>query len=161
MITLVRDRLLERDARSGAILDGFPRTVDQAKSLDRMLSDLGRRVDAVIYLRVPIEAVLERVAKRITCPQCGAVYHLQSSPPRIPGRCDVCGGELYQRTDDQPDVVQRRLEVYELQTAPLVELYRGRGVLLEVDGSRPANQVLDNELQALAGLGIAAVPTRG
>lgn len=157
MIALVRDRLLQVDAARGAILDGFPRTIDQAKSLDRMLSDLGRKVDAVVYLRVPVEEVLERVAERYTCPECGATYHLKASPPRVAGICDNCGHVLRQRTDDRRDVVQHRLEVYENQTAPVVNMYRRRGVLAEVDGALSIEQVLEQELSALSDLGLFPV----
>jgi len=154
MIALVRDRLLEPDALRGAILDGFPRTIDQARSLGRMLADLGRQVDAVLYLNVPVDDVLERVAERYTCPRCGATYHLKTSPPQIAGICDNCGGELEQRSDDRREVVQRRLEVYELQTAPVVDLYRGRGVLVEIDGNQSIDQVLTQELSALSAMGL-------
>jgi adenylate kinase len=154
MVSLVRDRLLQTDAHRGAILDGFPRTVDQALSLDRMLAALERKVDAVIYLRVPIEEVIARAAERFTCPNCGAIYHVRASAPRVDGQCDNCGAELIQRTDDRPDVVRRRLEVYESQTAPLVDLYRNRHVLVEVDGAQSIERVLEEELDALGELGL-------
>lgn len=149
MIGLVRDRLLQSDARSGAILDGFPRTIEQARGLDRVLGELGRKIDAVIYLRVPVEEVVERIAGRYTCPQCGASYHLRGSPPQIPGRCDLCGSELYQRPDDRREVVRRRLEVFEEQTAPLVDYYRAQHVLGEVDGNQSVDLVLASELDVL------------
>jgi adenylate kinase len=120
-----------------------------------MLADLGRKIGAVVYLRVPVEEVLDRVASRYTCPLCGATYHLRASPPKVPGTCDVCGGELYQRTDDRRDVVQRRLEVYEGQTAPVIDLYRSRGILAEVDGAQSIERVFEAELEALSDLGLA------
>jgi adenylate kinase len=154
MVSLVRDRLLQSDAQRGAILDGFPRTVDQAHNLDRTLAELGRKVDAVLYLRVPIEEVIERVAERYTCPRCGAIYHPRVSAPRVDGQCDNCGAELIQRTDDRPEVVRRRLEVYESQTAPLIDLYRKQHVLVEVDGAQSIERVLEDELDALAERGL-------
>jgi len=149
MVSLVRERLLEPDAKSGAILDGFPRTVELARALNRMLSELGRKVDRVLYLRIPMEMVLDRIAGRYTCPCCGATYHLTSSPPRVAGRCDRCNAALVQRTDDRRDVAQRRLQVYEKQTAPVVAFYRQAGLLVEIDGSQPVERVLEDELEAL------------
>src|SRR5262249_50502546 len=121
MIDLVRERLLQPDAARGAILDGFPRTIEQAAGLERMLDDLVRRIDHVIYLRVSVEVVVERTAARLLCAECGAAYHLRTSPPAVPGRCDQCGGTLVPRPDDQPEVVRRRIEVYLEQTAPLID----------------------------------------
>jgi adenylate kinase len=152
MIGLVRERLLQPDARRGAILDGFPRTIEQAVGLNQVLAGLGRKVDAVIYLRVPIEEVVERIAGRYTCPQCGASYHLRGSPPTVEGRCDLCGSELYQRPDDRREVVRRRLEVYEEQTAPLIDFYRAEHVLSEVDGNASIDLVLQSELGVLSRL---------
>lgn len=155
MIELVKARLLQRDARHGVILDGFPRTIAQARSLNRVLEALGRQVDAVLYLRVPVEDVLERVSKRYYCPQCGATYHLTTKPPQLAGICDVCGGTLIQRPDDSADVVERRLEVYEEQTAPLVDYYRAKGILLEINGADSVERVFDSELDALGQLAVS------
>jgi adenylate kinase len=154
MVSLVRDRLLEPDAQRGAIVDGFPRTIAQARSLDRMLADLGLKVEAVIYLRVPVEEVLQRISQRYSCPNCGATYQLRASPPKLAGRCDNCGGTLFQRSDDRPDVAQRRLEVYESQSAPVIDLYRDRHVLIEVDGAQSIDRVLKSELEGLSEHGL-------
>ena len=153
MSALVQQRLKEEDAQRGAILDGFPRTVDQARKLDDVLARLGRRIDATIYLRVPAEAVLERITHRFTCPRCGATYDVRSTPARVSGRCDNCGEVLEQRDDDRPEVARRRLEVYVEQTAPLIEFYRVKKVLIEVDGAESVEQVFTSEL---AGLGQVA-----
>jgi adenylate kinase len=155
MISLVRDRLLQPDARHGAILDGFPRTLEQASSLDRMLAELGQRIDAVLDLRVPIEEVVDRIAQRYYCPNCGATYNLRTSPLKEPGICDVCGSPIVQRSDDRPEVAQRRLEVYESQSAPVVDYYRGRHVLVEINGAQSVERVLEDELAGLAKLGLA------
>jgi adenylate kinase len=149
MVSLVRERLLEPDAKPGAILDGFPRTVEQASALNQMLAELGRKIDRVFYLRIPVEVVLDRIAGRYTCPCCGATYHITSSPPRVAGRCDRCNAVLVQRTDDRRDVAQHRLQVYEAQTAPVVTFYRDKGILVEIDGSQPIERVLEDELEAL------------
>jgi len=149
MVSLVRERLLKPDAQTGAILDGFPRTVEQARALNRMLSELGRSVDRVLYLRIPGEVVLDRIAGRYICSKCGATYHVNSSPPKIAGRCDRCNGTLIQRPDDRRDVAQHRLVVYEAQTAPVVSFYRQEGKLIEIDGDRPVERILEDELEAL------------
>jgi adenylate kinase len=151
VVELVRERLLQPDAASGAVLDGFPRTIEQARSLDQVLASLGRRITRVIYLRVAVEEVVRRIAARYVCSQCDAPYHLILSPPQVAGVCDRCGGALVQRTDDTPVVVRRRLEVYETQTAPLVEFYQAHGLLVEIDGTRSTEDVF---LEILAALGI-------
>ncbi len=153
MSAIVEQRLKAEDARTGAILDGFPRTVDQARRLDDVLARMGRRVDATIFLRVPGDVVLDRVTHRFNCPRCGATYNIRSSPARVPGRCDNCGEVLDQRDDDRPEVARRRLEVYDEQTAPLIDFYRARRVLIEVDGAQSVERVLESEL---AGLGQVA-----
>ena len=158
MVRLVRERLLRPDAAFGAILDGFPRTVEQARALNHMLAELGRQVDRVLYLRIPGEVVLNRIANRYTCPRCGATYHLTSSPPRVAGRCDRCNGVLIQRPDDRRDVAQHRLTVYEAQTAPVVSFYRKEGKLVEIDGDQPVDRVLEDELEALRSIAAASNP---
>lgn len=133
-IAMVLERLSQPDCRDGAVLDGFPRTIEQAKALDSALEAEGKSVRRVLDLQVSRGALMERLTGRWICRDCQANYHTLFNPPRVPGRCDVCGGELYQRTDDQPETVARRLEVYFAQTRPLVDYYRERGVLVEVDG---------------------------
>ncbi|MDR7417172.1 MAG: adenylate kinase [Armatimonadota bacterium] len=141
MLRLVEERLREPDARGGFLLDGFPRTRPQAEGLDALLDRMGRRLDLVVFFRVPQETLLRRLGGRWICRAAGHVYHEDHHPPRVPGRCDLDGSELYQRPDDRPEAVARRLEVYERQTAPLVEYYRARGVFREVDGAAGLEEV--------------------
>ena len=134
MIGLIAERLRQPDAARGFILDGFPRTIAQAEALDRLLKDLGHSLDAVLYFQVSEPELLRRLTGRRLCRQCQTAYHLVSAPPRRPGVCDRCGGELYQRPDDSEETVRRRLEVYSRQTAPLLDYYGGRGRLTTIDG---------------------------
>jgi len=148
-LDMVRERLSRPDCARGAILDGFPRTIPQAEGLDDLLSALGVELTAVPYIKVDPEVLLRRLAGRWTCRQCGAMYHDVFSPARTAGVCDVCGGELYQRTDDTPETQKRRIEVYFEQTAPLIEWYRGRGLLIEIDGEQPIDDVGQNLVAAI------------
>ena len=148
-LQLVCEQLAKPENRRGAILDGFPRTVEQAEGLDRMLAKLHQKVDIVIYLKVPIDELVRRLTQRWTCRQCGAVYHLAKNPPSVFGRCDVCQGELYQRPDDTPEVVRRRLQVYFERTAPVIEYYRSRGLLVEIPGHQRVEAVTAAIMQAL------------
>lgn len=150
-VRMLLDRLDRPDTQKGVLLDGFPRTVDQAKALDDALKGRGQAVDKVLYINVGEEEVIARLGGRWTCRQCGAVYHQVFSPPKTPGRCDQCGGELYQRDDDKPETVRNRLSVYNQQTAPLVDYYRQAGKLLEVNGEQDAEAVGKDLLKA-AGL---------
>ena len=134
MIGLIAERLRQPDAARGFILDGFPRTIAQAEALDRLLKDLGHSLDAVLYFQVSEPELLRRLTGRRLCRQCQTAYHLVSAPPRRPGVCDRCGGELYQRPDDSEETVRRRLEVYSRQTAPLLDYYGGRSLLSTIDG---------------------------
>jgi adenylate kinase len=129
VIGVVRDRLAEDDTREGFLLDGFPRTIEQAERLDALLADAGRRLTDVVQLDVPEDELVERLAGRRLCRSCGKGYHVVFDPPRREGVCDVCGGELYQRADDNEETVRNRLSVYREQTEPLVEYYRDRGIL--------------------------------
>jgi adenylate kinase len=133
-VGMARERLSRPDCAGGAILDGFPRTVAQAQALERLLADLGSRLSVVPYIKVPEDVLLERLAGRWTCRVCGALYHQISRPPRRAGVCDRCGGELYQRADDTLETQKHRIQVYFEQTAPLIEYYRDKGLLVEVDG---------------------------
>lgn len=129
---VVKQRLGMNDCRRGFILDGYPRTLNQAKALDSMV-----RIDAVLYFTAPKEVIIERVSGRRICPKCGAIYHVKNIPPKKPGVCDICGSKLIQREDDKPEVVERRLRVYEETMRPVIEYYRSRGLLIEVDASEP------------------------
>jgi adenylate kinase len=144
-VGMVRERLSRPDCAKGAILDGFPRTVAQAEALDALLTEMGVGLAAVPYIKVPEDVLLARLAGRWTCKGCGAMYHQLFSPPREPGVCDRCGGELYQRPDDTPDTQQHRIKVYFEQTAPLIDYYREQGFLVEVDG-RPGIGEIQAEL---------------
>jgi adenylate kinase len=148
-IGMIRERLEQPDCRDGVILDGFPRTPAQARALDEMLSEMGRSLVAVLYIRVREELLLRRLAGRWTCRTCGAVYHIEFNPPCIPGRCDLDGGTLYQREDDTEEVQRRRIQVYQEQTAPLVSFYQDRGLLVEIDGEQPIPEVTAALLQAI------------
>lgn len=134
MAEVVRVRLAEPDAREGAILDGYPRTLAQAETLTEIL-DEGRALDVVLFLDVPESELVERLSRRRACPECGANYHLGHKPPATEGRCDRCGSELVHREDDREDVVRDRLAVYRRQTEPLVEFYRARELLVPIDGT--------------------------
>ncbi|HKZ51573.1 MAG TPA: adenylate kinase [Dehalococcoidia bacterium] len=157
-IGMLLERLDEDDCRRGCILDGFPRTLEQARALDGALAKKGQAIGKVAYIRVSREEVVARLGGRLTCRNCGAIYHEQSQPPREAGRCDRCGGELYQREDDRPETVRKRLEVYLAQTAPLIEYYRQRGKLLEIDGDRSVEEVQEEILAATALEEGAALP---
>lgn len=141
VIGLVKSRLQEPDAEKGFILDGFPRTVEQAEALDRELTSVGRDLDAAISIDVDRDVIVERLTSRRTCRSCGKIYSLISDPPSDPGTCDACGGELYQRDDDTEETVRNRLAVYDRSTAPLVDYYRSKGILHEIDGDRPIDEV--------------------
>jgi len=150
-VRMLLDRLDRPDTQKGVLLDGFPRTVDQAKALDAALNQRAQAVDKVLYINVGEEEVVRRLAGRWTCRQCGAVYHQVFSPPKQQGVCDKCGGELYQRDDDKPETVRNRLSVFTQQTAPLVDYYRGQGKLLEVNGEQ-GTEAVGKDLLKVAGL---------
>jgi adenylate kinase len=136
------------DAR-GALFDGFPRTNPQAEGLDALLERRGEEIAAVVEIEVPTQVLIERLAGRRVCRFCGATFHVAFKPPRIKGVCDVCGGELYQRPDDQPEPIQRRLNLYAEETAPLLEYYRARGLLVSVDGNQSEDDVTEAILAAI------------
>ncbi len=150
-IAMVMEELESPRCSSGCLLDGFPRTLAQAQALDEALARRGKAIDAVIYLRVPEEEVMRRLSGRWTCSQCGAVYHEVNSPPATPGVCDACGAFLYQREDDRPEVVRRRLEVNRRQLEELLEYYRPQGKLREVDGFKRIEEVQAELLEVLMG----------
>jgi adenylate kinase len=144
-VGMVRERLSRPDAEKGVILDGFPRTIDQAEALGELLADLGSELAVVPYIKVPEDVLLARLAGRWTCRQCGAMYHQLWSAPAEEGICDRCGGELYQRPDDTPETQKHRIEVYFEQTAPLIDYYQDKGLLVEVDG-RPGIEEIQAQL---------------
>jgi adenylate kinase len=139
----------ENPSMRGVLLDGFPRNQAQAEALDAALDDRGDRVAAVALISVPRPALMERLTGRLICSNCGATYHSTFNPPKVEGVCDVCGGELYQRSDDTPAAVEKRLSIYYEQTEPILDHYRSAGVLVEVDGDQPIHSVTADLLAAL------------
>jgi adenylate kinase len=147
---LIAERLEGESGVQGFILDGFPRTVEQVAILDRILGRLGSEVERVCILTAPEEEIVRRLSGRRLCPSCGAVYHLESRPPASPGVCDRCSSALVQRPDDAENVIRERLKVYERQTLPVAEAYRGRSLLREVDGTGDPDAVLSRLEECLA-----------
>jgi adenylate kinase len=152
MITIIRERLHEPDAQQGFILDGFPRTVAQAEALDSMLDQLGRRIDAVIYLRVSRQVLIDRLSHRYSCRTCDAVYNFTPQQAKAVPRCSVDGGELYQRPDDHPEIVARRIDVFLQHTAPLIDYYKVQNKLENIDGQMSVEQVRADITRRLAAL---------
>lgn len=148
-IKMISNRLNSEDCSSGCILDGFPRTLEQAQALDKVLADMGKALDKVIYIEVSEEELLRRISGRWLCRNCQTPYHLVTSPPKTAGKCDACGGELYQRPDDREETAKERLKVYFAQTLPLLDYYRSQGKLIEVDGNVGIEAVTENILRAL------------
>ncbi len=149
VIGIVKERLAQPDCEKGFILDGFPRTIPQAEALDRVLGELGKGIDYVINIAVPNEELITRLTGRRTCRQCGAMYHVVFNPPKVEGKCDKCGGELYQRDDDKEETIRQRLEVYQAQTAPLIEYYEKKGVLYNIDGTGSIEEIFQSILKVL------------
>lgn len=150
VVRLIRKRLSEPDCRSGFILDGFPRTIQQANVTERMLREMDVSLDAVLNLRVSPEEIVRRLEARRVCSECGATYHRQHNPPEEDGVCDRCGSPLIQREDDQPETILQRLNQYEEKTEPLLAFYRERELLVTVDGEQSIEAVtdaIDRELQ--------------
>ena len=146
IIALIEEVLPQQ---GGFVLDGFPRTVAQAKALDRLLDSKGMSLSAVILFDVPDDTVVERLSGRRICPRCGAVYHVRYNPPREDEICDRCGAKLIQREDDREEVIRKRLSVYREQTAPLVEYYSERDILVKLDASRPIEEIHRRLLEIL------------
>jgi adenylate kinase len=151
IIDMIADRIGQRDCRNGFILDGFPRTLPQAQALDEMLARRGLRLDHVIEFEVDEPVLIDRLAGRFSCQQCGASYHEHDNRPCVDGVCDVCGGcEFACRADDRPETVKARLEVYHRQTAPILPYYRDRGILRPVDGMAEIDAVA-REIEKILG----------
>lgn len=149
IVNLVAERLKEKDCEAGFVLDGFPRTIPQAESLDRILKKMGLSLNRVLSVRVPRAVIIERLAGRRTCRRCDALYHVAFDPPRQDGVCDRCGGELFQRDDDREETIARRLDVYDAQTAPVADYYRRLGILNEVDGVGAIEDIRGRVIRAL------------
>jgi adenylate kinase len=148
-INMVRLRLAEADAGDGFLLDGFPRTVPQAQELDKMLADLGTQLDVVLELVVDDDEVIRRLSGRRTCRGCGKIWHIEFDPPSIEGRCDRCGGELFQRDDDKPEIVAARLNEYAAKTAPLIDFYGAQGKLVGIDATGLVEDITLRAIDAL------------
>ena len=141
-IEMILERIDQPDCGSGCLLDGFPRTLQQAKALDKALEEQGRTINKAIYIEVPNEELVRRLSERWLCRTCQAPYHRTNSPPKTPGKCDRCGGELYQRPDDREETVKERLNVFLAQTVPILDYYENQGKLIRVNG--------DLEMQGVA-----------
>ncbi len=150
VIEVLKKRLQEADCVNGFILDGFPRTLNQAKALDNMLNELNLKIDAVIYIDVPDEEIMKRLSLRRTCKVCGRIYNLHYNPPKQDGKCDVCGGELIIRDDDKPEVIKNRLKVYNDQTKPLVNYYETHKLLIRINGVDPIDKVFQQMVKELS-----------
>jgi adenylate kinase len=153
-IQVVLERISAPDCEPGVVLDGYPRNLKQAEALDRALVQKVKAIDKVVYIRVPKEELIKRLGGRWICRNCQTPYHAIDSPPKVWGRCDKCGGELYQRPDDTVEVVKKRLEVYFAQTAPLIDYYNQAGKLVEIDGEGDVTEVGNRIIIALHGEGV-------
>lgn len=148
-VGIVKERLSEDDAKRGFLLDGFPRTIDQAEALNDIMSDLNREIEAVINIEVPEEELMNRLTGRRICEKCGTTYHLVFNPPKVEGVCDLDGGKLYQREDDNPETVSNRLKVNIKQSKPILEYYDQKGVLKNIDGAKDIDDVTSDVIQIL------------
>ena len=148
MINIVKDRLSQQDCKKGFLLDGFPRTIPQAIALESITKELNQPIDIVLNLVIDEHLLIHRVMGRRLCKECGATYHLENNPPRNAGICDVCGGELYQRADDNEESIKVRLDAYNKQTAPLAHYYAEKGIIKDIDALREISEVF-NDIQNL------------
>ncbi|EGQ1693724.1 adenylate kinase [Staphylococcus pseudintermedius] len=151
-VGIVKERISEDDAKKGFLLDGFPRTIEQAEALNSILEELGRKIDAVVNIEVPEEELMNRLTGRRICETCGTTYHLVFNPPKVEGICDIDGGKLYQREDDNPETVANRLEVNVKQSKPILEFYNQKGLLKNIDGSKHIDEVTSDVIEILESL---------
>ena len=149
VVELVADRIVKDDCKNGFVLDGFPRTIPQAKALDEALAKMGEKMDYAVDVDVPDENIIRRMGGRRACVSCGATYHIVNIPTKVEGICDKCGKEVVLREDDKPETVQKRLHVYHEQTQPLIDYYKDQGILKSVDGTRPMEAVFADIVQIL------------
>ena len=150
-INMVKERLKEDDCKNGYLLDGFPRTVSQAEALESFLNNRNERLNTALLIDVPTNFILERMTGRRVCPSCGASYHVKFNPA-VDGKCALCGTEVVQRKDDTEETVKERLDVYEEQTQPLIDFYKGKELLSVVDGTKAINEVFENICDVLGTL---------
>ncbi|MEW6143222.1 MAG: adenylate kinase [Chloroflexota bacterium] len=152
VIQMILKRISAPDTAAGVILDGFPRTIGQAEALDKELQKIGKTIDRALYINVPPELLVKRISGRWICRQCQTPYHSISLPPKVAGKCDKCGGELYQRADDTEITVRERLKVYFAQTTPVLDYYRQKSKLIEVNGDADIEKVTADIIDALSRL---------
>ena len=153
VIEMVMQRIAQDDCRRGYILDGFPRTLAQAKALTEALKEKGEAIDCAITVNVPDESIIDRMSTRVVCPKCEAQYNTKSNPPKVSGICDRCGEKLVSRADDNPETVKKRLDIYHADTEPIIEYYRSEGVLADIDGTKAPLEVFKEILEALVHYG--------
>ncbi|MBP2033103.1 adenylate kinase [Clostridium algifaecis] len=152
-IDIVKDRLSMKDCKNGFLLDGFPRTVNQAEALDLFLNGKGEQIDTALLIDVPKELILERMTGRRVCPSCGASYHIKFNPTKVKGKCDACGADVIQRKDDTESTVKDRLDVYGKQTQPLIGYYEKQNQLSKVDGTGEIDKVFERVINVLGAVG--------
>jgi len=148
-IAMIREWLAKQDCQKGIILDGFPRTIEQAEALNQLLAEQGKVIDAALFIDASEDELVRRLSSRWTCRNCQAIYNVISSPPKEEGKCDICGGELYQRSDDAPETVRNRIGVYWEQTSPLIDYYRDEGLLITIKSEGGIEHVQEKILEAL------------
>jgi len=148
LIDIIKDRLAKPDVKAGWMLDGYPRTIPQAEALDKILPSLGQKIDVVLNVDVPDQELIKRVTGRRMC-KCGTTYHVQFNPPRVPGKCDACGADLYQRQDDTEETVKQRLDAYHKQTQPLIDFYTKRGIVANINGTGDIKAIFGNITKVL------------
>lgn len=148
LIDIIKDRLAKPDVKAGWMLDGYPRTIPQAEALDKILPGLGQKIDVVLNVDVPDAELIKRVTGRRMC-KCGTTYHVQFNPPKVAGKCDACGADLYQRQDDTEATVKQRLQAYHAQTQPLIDFYNKRGIVANINGTGDIKAIFGNIAKAL------------
>jgi adenylate kinase len=148
LIDIIKDRLAKPDVKAGWMLDGYPRTIPQAEALDKILPGLGQKIDVVLNVDVPDAELIKRVTGRRMC-KCGTTYHVQFNPPKVAGKCDACGADLYQRADDTEATVKERLQAYHAQTQPLIDFYNKRGIVANINGTGDIKAIFGNIVKAL------------
>ncbi|MGN9164890.1 adenylate kinase [Tissierellaceae bacterium HCP3S3_D8] len=149
VVSIVKDRLSKDDCKNGFLLDGFPRTVEQAEALDSELSKMGIKLDKVVNIDADEDILIGRITGRRICKTCGATYHIKNKPPKVEGICDIDQGTLYQREDDKVETVKTRIQVYLEQTQPLIQYYKDRGLILDIDGTRPIDEIFETIVNSL------------
>lgn len=149
VVEIVKSRLLEEDCTEGFLLDGFPRTVVQAEALDKVLCESNMNLDKVVNIEVDKGILVSRAIGRRICKECGATFHIEFNPPKTEGKCDVCGGELYQRADDNEETVSKRIQVYLDETKPLIDYYSKKGIIFTINGQQDIKKVFEDIVSAL------------